>query len=100
MNTEQLIRDDAKKFANRYIEDNGNHPDAHEKVLNKKKISLANYYSLASKIYFLDQMGTEINHLFDKHQPECTNPEECAYTPFLKRLMFYVTQEIDLLTTK
>lgn len=100
MTTEQLVREDARNFASRYIENQSIHSKAHEKVLDKMKVALANYYSTANKLYFLDEMGGEINRLFDEHQPKCANPKECAYTPFLKRLMFYVSQEIDLLATK
>ena len=97
MNSEIIIRNEAKNFAERKVRKRFSKPDEHKDIIKEVKYALHDLYSPESKMIFLDEIFLAVKEKQDAHNETCTKGEDCPTNIKFETILFYIQQEIDSL---
>jgi len=94
MTDEEIIRSEAIEAVERWDMD---HAFETTSTIADLQTELLRFYTPTSKALFLDEVLSKITEHLEDHKLHCDNPSTCRVEPTIKKLLFFIRQEISQL---
>lgn len=88
-----IILEKAKRFADNYFRD----ASKYEELLSSAKDKVFDIDNSLDKIKFINFILDRNNSDYEKHKPQCTDPDNCRYNYGYENIAYYLTQELNRL---